>query len=66
MSRESTPLGRRRDARVAERLAASGRRLVGTGTACAAEPGLLRTAAGTPYQMFTPISRDLARPGRAP
>jgi deoxyribodipyrimidine photo-lyase len=69
VSRESTPFGRRRDARVAERLAASGRRLVGTGTPYAVEPGLLRTAAGTPYQVFTPFSRawrDRAGPDPEP
>ena len=57
VSRESTPYGRRRDARVANRLAAAGRRLVGTGTPYAVEPGVLRTVAGTPYQVFTPFSR---------
>ena len=67
MSRESTPYGRRRDARVANRLAAAGRRLVGTGTPYAVEPGVLRTVAGTPYQVFTPFSRAWRdRAGRDP
>ena len=54
---ETTPYGRRRDARVAARLAADGRRLVATGTPYAVGPGRLLTGAGTPYQVFTPFSR---------
>lgn len=54
---ETTPYGRRRDAAVAERLAADGRRLVATGSPYAVTPGEILTRAGTPYQVFTPYSR---------
>jgi deoxyribodipyrimidine photo-lyase len=55
---ETTPYGRRRDARVATRLAADGRRLVATGTPYAVDPGSVLTGGGTPYQVFTPFSRS--------
>ena len=54
---ETTPYGRRRDARVASRLAADGRRMVATGTPYAIDPGSVLTGSGTPYQVFTPFSR---------
>lgn len=54
---ETTPYGRRRDARVAERLAASGRTLVETSSCYAVAPGAVSNRAGRPYQVFTPYSR---------
>ena len=57
ISAESTPFGRRRDARVRTTLAAVGVELVATGTPYAIGPGVLRTAAGTPYRVFTPFRR---------
>lgn len=54
---ETTPYGRRRDARVDAGLAADGRRLVATGSPYAIDPGDVFTRAGTPYQVFTPFSR---------
>ncbi|MBO9522163.1 MAG: deoxyribodipyrimidine photo-lyase [Nocardioidaceae bacterium] len=49
---ETTPYGRSRDARVAERV-----RLLETGTPYVVEPGLVRTRQGGPYQVFTPFAR---------
>jgi deoxyribodipyrimidine photo-lyase len=57
VSAETTPGGRRRDARVAAALAAEG--VVGQpdGSPYAVMPGSVRTGQGTPYQVFTPFSR---------
>ncbi|HON75789.1 MAG TPA: deoxyribodipyrimidine photo-lyase [Dermatophilaceae bacterium] len=54
---EPSPYGRRRDARVRTALAAAGRDLRASGTPYAVGPGVLRTGAGTPYQVFTPFRR---------
>lgn len=54
---EPSPYGRRRDARVRTALAAAGRDLLASGTPYAVGPGVLRTGAGTPYQVFTPFRR---------
>ncbi len=54
---ETTPYGRARDDRVAERLAADGIALEPSGSPYAVPPGTLRTGGGTPYQVFTPFSR---------
>ena len=54
---DCAPYGRRRDARVAEALAASGRALVRTGSPYAVSPGRVRTADGAPYRVFTPFRR---------
>lgn len=64
VSGESTPAGRRRDARVATAL---GVPLVATGTPYAVSPGRVRKADGSPFRVFTPFSRAwLARGWRAP
>ncbi len=57
VSRDFGPYGRRRDAAVAERLAADGRALRGIGSPYAVEPGRVTKADGTPYAVFTPYSR---------
>ena len=57
VSRESTPYGRRRDARVGAALEADGRRLVETGSPYAVGPGRVLNGSGRPYQVFTPFSR---------
>jgi deoxyribodipyrimidine photo-lyase len=57
LTRETTPFGTARDARVAAALDAAGVRRVGTGTPYAVDPGTVRTLSGTPYQVFTPFSR---------
>lgn len=57
VSRETTPAGRRRDAVVAQALAADGVAWVETGTPYAVGPGLVRTGQGRPFQVFTPFSR---------
>ncbi|HQR27551.1 MAG TPA: deoxyribodipyrimidine photo-lyase, partial [Nocardioides sp.] len=46
-----------RDARVGRALGSRGRALVPHGTPYAVSPGRVRTAAGAPYQVFTPFSR---------
>ena len=66
---ESTPYGRRRDARVGARLQAQGQALTATGTAYAIGPGTVRTGGGTAYRVFTPFARAwraLGAPGPAP
>jgi deoxyribodipyrimidine photo-lyase len=57
VSRDHGPYGRRRDAAVAERLAAGGRRLVGTDSPYAVPPGRVTKADGTFYAVFTPFSK---------
>lgn len=54
---ETTPYGRRRDARVGESLAAAGTAWVVTGTPYAVDPGSVLNKSGNPYQVFTPFSR---------
>ncbi len=66
VSRDFGPYGRRRDAAVAERLAAEGRSLRGVGSPYAVDPGRVTKADGTPYAVFTPFSRAwLDAAGRA-
>lgn len=68
VSRETTPLGRRRDAAVRRRLDELGTGWVETGTPYAVGPGLVRTQAGSPFQVFTPFARawrDHGWPGPA-
>ena len=55
ISAETTPYGRRRDARVTQALGEVP--LVATGSPYAVGPGLVRNASGAPYQVFTPFSR---------
>jgi deoxyribodipyrimidine photo-lyase len=57
VTRETTPTGSRRDARVRQALEAAGVRWVETGTPYAVGPGLVRNGTGDPYQVFTPFSR---------
>ncbi len=57
VTRDTTPAGRERDARVAARLEAKGAELVTTGSPCAVGPGTVRTGEGRPYQVFTPFAR---------
>ena len=57
VSRDFGPYGRRRDAAVAERLAADGRSLRGVGSPYAVDPGRVTKADGSPYAVFTPFSR---------
>lgn len=51
------PYGRRRDAVVAERLSADGRRLVHVGSNYAVAPGSVRKDDGGSYSVFTPFSK---------
>ncbi|MGI9645107.1 MAG: cryptochrome/photolyase family protein [Ilumatobacteraceae bacterium] len=57
VTRDYTPYGRRRDARVAERLRGVDRHLRGVGSPYAVAPGGVRKGDGTPYAVFTPFSR---------
>jgi deoxyribodipyrimidine photo-lyase len=57
VTRDHTPHGYRRDAAVAERLRADGRRLIGTGSNHLVEPGSVVKDDGTPYAVFTPFRR---------
>ncbi len=57
VSRDFGPYGRTRDAAVAERLAADGRRFMGVGSPYAVDPGLVTKADGSPYAVFTPFSK---------
>ena len=71
VARETTPYGRRRDARVEAALADSGVALRATGTPYAVGPGSVLTGGGTPYKVFTPFSRawrehGWARPAERP
>ena len=64
VTRDYAPYGRERDAAVAERLAADGRRFRGVGSNYLVDPGTVTKADGTPYAVFTPFSkawRALAR-----
>ncbi len=56
-SGDCAPYGRRRDARVGEGLAASGRSLRLVGSPYAVAPGRVVTATGRPYRVFTPFRR---------
>jgi deoxyribodipyrimidine photo-lyase len=57
VSRETTPLGRRRDAAVASALDARGVAFVETGTPYAVGPGVVVGASGEPYRVFSPFAR---------
>ncbi|MFL6157356.1 MAG: cryptochrome/photolyase family protein [Marmoricola sp.] len=54
---ETTPYGRRRDARVAAALAEIGVTGQPSGTPYAVDPGTVRTQQGGPFQVFTPFAR---------
>lgn len=57
------PYGVRRDAAVAEALAADGRELATTGSPYAVAPGRVRKGDGTPYRVYTPFYRAWAAHG---
>jgi deoxyribodipyrimidine photo-lyase len=57
VSADFGPYGRRRDARVAAALVRDGRELHATGSPYAVAPGVLRSGAGTPFQVFSPFHR---------
>ncbi|WP_246227223.1 deoxyribodipyrimidine photo-lyase [Propioniciclava coleopterorum] len=57
VSRETEPAGVARDARVRAALAAAGVDWVETGTPYAVAPGAVLTAAGRPFEIFTPFAR---------
>jgi deoxyribodipyrimidine photo-lyase len=57
VSRETTPGGAARDARVRRALAAREVAWVETGTPYAVGPGTIRNAQGDPYRVFTPFLR---------
>ena len=57
VTRETTPAGSRRDARVEQALTQRGTGWVATGTPYAVGPGLVRTQEGDPYKVFTPFAR---------
>ncbi len=52
---DTAPYGRRRDARVAAALAASGAELALIGSPYAVSPGRVRARSGDPYRVFTPF-----------
>lgn len=52
VTRETTPYGARRDARIAQEV-----ELVETGTPYAVGPGLISNGSGNPYKVFTPFSK---------
>jgi len=58
VTQEHTPYGRRRDAEVARRLTADGRRLVGVGSHYAVAPGSVTKADGGAYGVFTPFCKQ--------
>ncbi len=60
VTRETTPVGQRRDERTAHALAETGVAWVATGTPYAVGPGLVRNRQGGAYQVFTPFSRAWA------
>ena len=69
VSADFGPYGRRRDARVSAALARDGRELHATGSPYAVAPGVLRSGAGTPFQVFSPFHRawlDRGAHGPAP
>ncbi len=57
VSKDFGSYGRRRDADVAQRLAADGRRLSGVGSPYAVDPGTVVKGDGNPYAVFTPFSK---------
>ncbi|WP_010541375.1 cryptochrome/photolyase family protein [Dietzia alimentaria] len=57
ISREPSPYGRRRDARVRSALSDDNRALVETGSPYAVGPGRVLNRTGEPYKVFTPFSR---------
>ncbi|MBP6996268.1 MAG: deoxyribodipyrimidine photo-lyase [Phycicoccus sp.] len=63
VSRETTPVGARRDRLVASALGVLGIAWVETGTPYAVGPGLVTKGDGQPYKVFTPFSRAWAALG---
>jgi deoxyribodipyrimidine photo-lyase len=60
---DCTPYGRRRDAAVAQSLAAAGRTLALLGSPYAVAPGRVLTGDGRPYRVFTPFRRAWSEHG---
>ncbi len=63
---DTAPYGRRRDARVAAALAATGAELALVGSPYAVAPGRVRTGGGAPYRVFTPFRRGWEAEGWSP
>ena len=63
---DTAPYGRRRDARVASALAATGAGLTLVGSAYAVSPGRVRSGSGAPYRVFTPFRRGWEAQGWSP
>jgi len=63
---DAGPYGRARDARVAASLRHRGVMLRAVGTPYAVDPGTVRTASGSPYQVFTPFRRAWEAVGWTP
>jgi deoxyribodipyrimidine photo-lyase len=57
VSREYTPYGRDRDAKVADALRSVGARLRGVGSNYIVDPGRVVKGSGEPYAVFTPFSK---------
>ena len=57
VSRETTPVGRRRDRSVSTALTRAGVEWVETGSPYAVGPGTVVTKTGSPYSVFTPFSK---------
>jgi deoxyribodipyrimidine photo-lyase len=66
VTRETTPLGRLRDTRVSQALNGSGVDAVATASPYAVTPGTVRTAAGSPFKVFTAFARAWRAVGFAP
>ncbi|MEQ1873581.1 MAG: deoxyribodipyrimidine photo-lyase [Ilumatobacteraceae bacterium] len=60
VTKDFAPYGRARDARVADALRVTGRRLRGVGSNYVAEPGTVLKDDGSSYSVFTPFSRRWA------
>ena len=63
---DTAPYGRRRDARVASALTATGAGLTLVGSPYAVSPGRVRTGSGAPYRVFTPFRRGWEAEGWSP
>jgi deoxyribodipyrimidine photo-lyase len=63
---DTAPYGRRRDARVASALTATGAGLALVGSPYAVSPGRVRTGSGAPYRVFTPFRRGWEAEGWSP
>lgn len=66
ISADYGPYGTARDTAVAATLAGGGRQLTPVGSPYAVDPGRLLTAAGRPFQVFTPFARAWRQHGWGP